>query len=276
MGNIVRFELSRALDGVRFRISVAVGLVISILHFSTNVLPLVKWLDAWQGDPFLTPHSAYGHWIGMDSSTVWPVLLFMVLPLLATLPAADSYWWDRDSGYFYQIRLRCEIWQYKAAKAAATFVSALLVTIIPLAADFMLTSATLPCVAPEPASMLYSLSDRSMYGTWFYQYPMLYTLAYILFDSIFIAMWTTLALSLSRWQNQQFQVILTPFLIYLIVYFIGVWSGASSVSPIAFLLPFQPVTNLSPGIPCVFLIGLLVLLVAFYFTPWRSNDEIST
>ena len=113
MGNIVRFELSRALDGVRFRISVAVGLVISILHFSTNVLPLVKWLDAWQGDPFLTPHSAYGHWIGMDSSTVWPVLLFMVLPLLATLPAADSYWWDRDSGYFYQIRLRCEIWQYK-------------------------------------------------------------------------------------------------------------------------------------------------------------------
>ena len=163
MGNLFRFELSRALDSFRFRISIATGLAIAVSHFVTSVLPLIKWLDAWQGDPFLTPHSAYGHWIGMDSSTVWPVLLFMVLPLLAALPAAESYWYDRNSGYLNHIRLRCKLQQYKITKAAV-FVSAFFVTAIPLAADFLLTSAVLPCAAPEPATMQYSLSDKSMFG----------------------------------------------------------------------------------------------------------------
>lgn len=275
MGDLFRFELSRALDSIRFRLSIATGLAIAVFHFVTSVLPLVKWLDAWQGNPFLTPHSAYGHWIGMDSSTVWPVLLFMVLPLLAALPAVESYWYDRNSGYLNHIRLRCKLRQYKITKAAAVFVSAFLVTATPLAADFLLTSAVLPCVAPEPATMLYSLSDKNMFGAWFYQHPMLYTAAYILFDSVFIAVWTTLALSVSRWLNQRFLVTLIPFLMYLIAYFIGVWSEASALlSPIAFLLPFQPVAGLSPGIPCAILAGLLALLIVFYFTPWRSNDEI--
>ena len=89
MGNLFRFELTRALGGVRFRISLIVGAAISVLHCLTDVLPLVKWLDEWKGDPFAAPHSAYRHWIGMDLSTVWPVLLFMVLPLLAALPAGN-------------------------------------------------------------------------------------------------------------------------------------------------------------------------------------------
>lgn len=274
MGRVFHFELSRALGGTRFRIAIAVGLAISVLHFLTDVLPLVKWLGEWKGDPFSTPHSAYQHWIGMDLSTVWPVLLFMVLPLLAALPAAENYWYDRNSGYLNHIRLCCEIWQYKTAKVIAVFVSAFLVTVIPLMVDFLLTSAALPCIRPEPASKLYSITDRSMFGTWFYQHPALYIFGYALFDGIFIAIWTTQALTFSRWLNQRFQVILAPFLIYLIAYFIGIWSGTSSVTPMALLLPFQPIANISSGIPCAILACLLLLLFIFYFTPWRSSDEM--
>ncbi len=274
MGGVFRFELSRALGGIRFRISIAVGIAILVLHFLTDVLPLVKRLGDWKGDAFATPHSTYQHWIGMDLSTVWPVLLFMVLPLLAALPAAENYWYDRNSGYLNHIRLRCEIWQYKTAKATAVFVSAFLVTVIPLTADFLLTSTALPCIDPEPANGLYPISDRSMFGAWFYQYPTLYILGYTIFDGVFIAIWTTLALTFSRWLNQRFQVILAPFLIYLIAYFVGLWAGTPGISPMAFLLPFQPIANISPGIPCVIIIGLLLLLVVFYFTPWRSNDEM--
>ncbi len=274
MSKIFRFELSRALGSIRFRISVVVGIAVSVMHFLTDVLPLVKWLGEWEGDPFLTPHSAYRHWIGMDSSTIWPVLFFMVLPLLAAFPAADSYWWDRDSGYLNQIRLRCEIWQDKMAKAVAVFVSAFLVTVIPLMADFMLASTALPCIAPEPASGMYSITDRSMFGAWFYQRPMCYILGYIIFDGVFIAAWTTLSLTFSRWLNQRFQVILAPFLVYLIFYFMGIWSETSNIAPMAILLPFQPIANISFGVPCAILVGLLFLLFICYFSPWRLNDEM--
>lgn len=274
MGSLFRFELTRALGGVRFRISLIVGAVISVLHGLTDVLPLVKWLDEWKGDPFSAPHSAYRHWIGMDLSTVWPVLLFMVLPLLAALPAAENHWRDKNSGYWNQIRLRCEIWQDKLAKAGAVFVSAFLVTVFPLMMDFLLTSAVLPCIAPEPASGMYAITDRSMFGAWFYQVPAFYIGGYILFDGIFIAAWTTLALTLSRWLNQGFQVLMAPFLLYLMIYFIGIWSDTSSIAPMAFLLPFQPVANIPPGMPYEILAGLLVLLLVCYFSPWRSSDEL--
>lgn len=274
MSKVFRFELSRAMGGIRFRIAVVVGIAASIMHFLTDVLPLVKWLDEWKGDSFAAPHSAYRHWIGMDLSTVWPVLLFMVLPLLAALPAAEHDWYDRNSGYLNQIRLRCEIWQDKMAKTAAVFASAFVVTVIPLTVDFLLTSAVLPCIAPEPASGLYSITDRSMFGALFYQFPMLYVVGYTIFDGVFIAVWTTLSLTFSRWLNQRFQVILAPFLIYLIFYFLGIWSETSNIAPMAILLPFQPIANISFGIPCAILGGLLLLLFVCYFSPWRLSDEV--
>ncbi len=273
MRNVIYFELSRTLGSIRFRAAAATGTIIAILHFLMDVLPITKRLDIWKGDPFLTPHSAYGHWIGMDSSTIWPVLLFMVLPLLAAVPAADSYWFDHDSGYLSQIRLRCKARHYKIAKVVSVFASASLVTAIPLATDFLLTSAVLPCVIPEAASNLYSITDQSIFGSLFYQHPMMYILGYIVFDSLFIGVWTTLSLSLSRWLTQRFQVLLAPFLIYMLIYFFSVWSGLPGASPMAYLLPFQPVKGLSPVVPCWMLIGVLTVLILTCFIEWSQNNE---
>lgn len=273
MHNIICFELSRALNSIRFRAAAVLGIIIAVLHFLVNVMPITKWLDIWKGDPFLTPHSAYGHWIGMDSSTIWPVLLFMVLPLLAAVPTADSYWFDNDSGYLSQIRLRCKLQHYKIAKSLSVLASAFLVTAIPLVTDFLLTSAVLPCITPEAASNLYSITDRSIFGSWFYHHPMMYILGCIIFDSLFMSVWTTLSLSVSRWLKQRFHILLAPFLIYMLIYFFSVWSGLLGVSPMAYLLPFQPVGGLSPFIPCLMLIGVLMILVLTYFIEWSQKNE---
>lgn len=76
MKSILCFELKRCFGSKRLYLSLLTGIVISLLHIIFGVLPLTQWLSSWQGDFFLTPHSAYGHWIGMDSSTVWPTLLY--------------------------------------------------------------------------------------------------------------------------------------------------------------------------------------------------------
>ncbi len=274
MGKVFRFELSRALGGIRFRLCAASGLLIALLHCITSVLPLTKWLDTWREKPFLTPHSAYTHWIGLDLATVLPVLLFTVLPLFAALPAADSGWWDRDSGYINHIRLRCTDRQYSVSKAAAVFVSAFLAAFIPLMADFLFTSAVLPCVLPEPASGSVPLTDKDLFGAVFYHHPVLYILGYTLFDGVFLAMWTTLALSLSRWMRQRFQVLLTPFILYLLAYFADIWSGSAFPSPMALLLPFQPVDGVRLWMPCVFLAGLAALLAVCWFAPGGRDDAI--
>jgi hypothetical protein len=64
MKSILCFELKRCFGSKRLYLSLLTGIVISLLHIIFGVLPLTQWLSSWQGDFFLTPHSAYGHWIG--------------------------------------------------------------------------------------------------------------------------------------------------------------------------------------------------------------------
>ena len=106
MKSILCFELKRCFGSKRLYLSLLTGIVISLLHIIFGVLPLTQWLSSWQGDFFLTPHSAYGHWIGMDSSTVWPTLLYMLLPFLCAFPFSDTVSWDFNTGYVMQIFVR--------------------------------------------------------------------------------------------------------------------------------------------------------------------------
>ena len=116
MKSILCFELKRCFGSKRLYLSLLTGIVISLLHIIFGVLPLTQWLSSWQGDFFLTPHSAYGHWIGMDSSTVWPTLLYMLLPFLCAFPFSDTVSWDFSTGYVMQIFVRRKKSAYLFAK----------------------------------------------------------------------------------------------------------------------------------------------------------------
>ena len=122
MKSILCFELKRCFGSKRLYLSLLTGIVISLLHIIFGVLPLTQWLSSWQGDFFLTPHSAYGHWIGMDSSTVWPTLLYMLLPFLCAFPFSDTVSWDFSTGYVMQIFVRRKKSAYLFAKALTIFI----------------------------------------------------------------------------------------------------------------------------------------------------------
>lgn len=123
MKSILCFELKRCFGSKRLYLSLLTGIVISLLHIIFGVLPLTQWLSSWQGDFFLTPHSAYGHWIGMDSSTVWPTLLYMLLPFLCAFPFSDTVSWDFNTGYVMQIFVRRKKSTYLFAKALTIFIA---------------------------------------------------------------------------------------------------------------------------------------------------------
>ena len=128
MKSILCFELKRCFGSKRLYLSLLTGIVISLLHIIFGVLPLTQWLSSWQGDFFLTPHSAYGHWIGMDSSTVWPTLLYMLLPFLCAFPFSDTVSWDFNTGYVMQIFVCRKKSTYLFAKALTIFIASAFLT----------------------------------------------------------------------------------------------------------------------------------------------------
>ena len=157
MKSILCFELKRCFGSKRLYLSLLTGIVISLLHIIFGVLPLTQWLSSWQGDFFLTPHSAYGHWIGMDSSTVWPTLLYMLLPFLCAFPFSDTVSWDFNTGYVMQIFVRRKKSTYLFAKALTIFIASAFLTATILFFDFAGTALYLPLVRPEALTNLYGI-----------------------------------------------------------------------------------------------------------------------
>ena len=179
MKSILCFELKRCFGSKRLYLSLLTGIVISLLHIIFGVLPLTQWLSSWQGDFFLTPHSAYGHWIGMDSSTVWPTLLYMLLPFLCAFPFSDTVSWDFNTGYVMQIFVRRKKSTYLFAKALTIFIASAFLTATILFFDFAGTALYLPLVRPEALTNLYGISNRSLMAHLFYHKPLQYTVIYI-------------------------------------------------------------------------------------------------
>lgn len=172
MKSILCFELKRCFGSKRLYLSLLTGIVISLLHIIFGVLPLTQWLSSWQGDFFLTPHSAYGHWIGMDSSTVWPTLLYMLLPFLCAFPFSDTVSWDFNTGYVMQIFVRRKKSTYLFAKALTIFIASAFLTATILFFDFAGTALYLPLVRPEALTNLYGISNRSLMAHLFYHKPL--------------------------------------------------------------------------------------------------------
>lgn len=273
-GGLFRYELRRGFGGVGFRLGLLGGMAVVLGHLFGSLLPLTRYQDAWQKNVFLTPHSAWLHWIGLDSATPWPTLLTLLLPLLAALPAAASASWDRETSYLCQLRLRCTARQYRLARLAGVFCTAFAVTVLPLLTDLALSTALLPVIRPEPAGGLCPIRDADLLGGWFYRCPLGYILGYTLFDGLFVAAWVCLALPAGRLLRGRGQAALAPFALFLLVWFAGLWSGWMGQTPMSILLPFQPLTGLRAGAALGWPGGVLLLTAAGWLAGGRRCDAL--
>ena len=167
---MIRMEMKRAFHNRNFYIALIIGCGIAIGQYIQNVLPMIKYLpmDVEKG---VYPHSVFNKWIGGEYHTLWPMLFYFILPVLAALPHGDSYYQDIQSGYFKNICTRTKKSSYLKAKAWAAFSSAFAVIIIPLFLNLLLASMTLPALPPEVSTGFFYVMDKNMGAELFLEHP---------------------------------------------------------------------------------------------------------
>lgn len=274
MKELLCFELKRCFHGKKLVLALMAGGLISVCHIIFSVLPLVQWLDSWQGDFFLTPHSVYGHWIGMDVSTIWPTLLYLLFPLFAALPCADSAFWDFHSGYCMQIISRGKKRHALFAKWITVFISGAFVVLVTLWFDFLLCALFLPMVHPEALTNLYGITDHSIFAEWFYTVPLLYISLYILLDAVLLGAWGCLVLVSSVLLSNRLPCAIAPFLLYLLTYFVFSWLGCDRFALFAIALPFQPAQDVSFFTLALYILIVPTLSFLLYFKKRESSDVL--
>lgn len=268
-----KIEMKRAFCGKGFLFSLLVGFGICIGQFiycscgSLNTLALGPQRGG-------LPHSVFNRWIGGEMISFFPALFFALLPILAVLPHADTFYRDCDGGLVKGLYTRTKRKNYLISKYAAIFLSAGSAVAVPLLANLLLTMTVMPSIIPIRPTLEFVNSDPQGFLTeLFYNNPYGYAVAYIALDFLIAGVLASVSLPVSFFSNNRFVPLIFPFALYLFAGTICTMTGFGGFSMMSFANPAQP--NIGTRGSYVVL-ELLVLAIpsAFIFFYKGSRDDV--
>ena len=197
--------------------------------------------------------------------------LFLILPIIAVLPHADTFFTDAGSGFIQNICIRTNRRHYYIAKYTATFLSGGTVTTIPFLLNFLLSCLVLPAMHPEASAFTSSIGEASTFPHLFFNLPLLYVGVYFLIIFVFCGLLATISLISSYFAGYRFLVVLTPFLLYLTACAIFQLIGLADWQPINLLDPSYPGNTLvAIFVECI----LLILFTQYGFIVKGAREDI--
>lgn len=263
----IKMEWNRAVHGWGFRLSLLFGIAIAAIHFAVMIWPVRNMI--WPPKASY-PTGVFERWMGADGASVYGTLYYFIMPILAAIPYAGSYKEDLKSGYLKNIVLRAGRKNYLAAKFLVCFLTAGIVSVLPLIINFLLTATVLPALLPQASTFYYPLFGFSMWADLFYAHPYFYLLAYACLNFVFWGMLATLSLSAAHMCENLFVTVLVPFIVCISLLAVNMICNIKTLSPVYFLNPGQP----APAVAKIVLAEMAVMLAAggAYFYVGNKKD----
>lgn len=208
MKNILKFEIKRAVQSKGFLISLLLSHILVIFDMLFYVKNNMRE-ESYQ--------IAIAAWLGTDFQFAYNPLFFVLLPIIAALPFAGSYYTDLQSGYIKNICIRVSRKDYYRAKYCATFLFGAISVMLPLLVSLMLSMAVYPMRRPEKLSFAAApIIDASLFGGIFHQYPALYCILFTLLDGLLAGMVAMFSVCIAEHVESYFSAITTPFTVYVL------------------------------------------------------------
>jgi len=207
MKQMLKIELERAFRGSGFWLSLMIGMLISIIQYIQKVIPAVSDILLPMKDKLGIPVCVHQTWIAMGDG--WYYTLFVrLIPLLAVIPYAVTYYTDNKKGIVYNYYSRTNKINYLLAKWMAVFITGGMVAIIPLMVNLMATSAVLPSFIALDDTI--SCNANGMWSYILYSHPYIYYMLSFILQFICAGLIATVSLLISQYVNNAFIVLLFP------------------------------------------------------------------
>lgn len=261
---MVRIELHRALHGAGMKFVLAVGFALALEHFIFRVIPQMRQMfTGYHPDlGFTSIRSFQSVWMGKicAENNIYKV----IVPLLAVMPYAGSFYMDRKRGIVKNICTRGEKKEYMAAKSTAVFISAGIAAVFPFIVSMILTSAVMPVF-----NYVWTISplNEGLFAKLSLHYPILNYFCMMAIMFVFAGLIAGLTLSLSLYADNLFVVLSFPFLLYQISDRLMLYIGNSVGSAFVARLQLYHVFSIDQSAPTgtgQLAILFIVLLAAGY------------
>ena len=121
MKQMLKIELERAFKGTGFKISILIGMVISVLQFVKCVVPAaMNPLYVLKGRTIEIPSNINNIWMAMNPN-VYYELYIRLLPIIVVIPYAITYYTDNKKGIVKNYYSRTKKINYIIAKYTSSF-----------------------------------------------------------------------------------------------------------------------------------------------------------
>lgn len=253
MNALLKMECKRLFRSKAMLATVVIEMAIVLLHIKKEVLPFAFVNDS---SKMIYPLSVFEKWIGGENSSVYPMLYFMLMPLLMAIPYGGTMQQDIQSGYIKNIFMRVHKRKYFCVKWIVSFLSGC-IAVVPLILNFAIIALILPSVVPQASFGAYTINATSLFGEMFYQHPYLYLLFWIVMDIVFCGLLATISFTITVLSEHVYVAVLAPFLVCMTMYGLTLVTNYDAIAPIYFLSPAQP----SPANLYIIIVEMLVLAV---------------
>ncbi len=253
-------------------ISLIVGAYLSLSQYIKETYSVRKYLDIYlkEWPSMLVPHTVFTKWIGAEAYSLQYFAFFLLIPLLATMPAGARISAEKKSGYGRLVLIRANKRTYFGSKLLVSFILGGMVTVIPLLLNLYLTAMTLPSIIPNNAAGSFAINNKSFLVALFYSRPYLYIFIFLIFIFVFSGLTAMAACSLGIWGINSFLNTVYPFLTGVTLYAVLGELHMYSWIPFFFLNPAQ-LEPLSIG-PIAVEMSIMVLIAAYPFFKGKKID----
>lgn len=158
---------------------------------------------------------SFTNWLGSHNMFIQQNIFYLILPLLATIPFAGSFYSDIHGGYAKNVCVRTKKSNYLISKYIAVFVSGGSAAAIPLLFSFLLCAAFLPSMTPEVSYQYTNIFSSDKWSWLLFTQPILYVLVYCGATFLFAGLTACMALGITYFSSKSFLPLLFPFFVYI-------------------------------------------------------------
>lgn len=192
------------------------------------------------------PDSVFNHFIGLDYWHKQPQTLYMLFPILASIPYSASFCIDKKSGYLKNLLTKEKRCIYYTSKFISVFFSGFITIFSILTFSLLITMMFYPLLPPEAITAAFPAAlGNSMFKELFIDHPMIYTIVYIIIDSTFFGGIALISMLFGMKTNYSFVSLVSGTIIYYSFSFITTTIKLYTHNPAVYLVPYQPYSDIS-------------------------------
>lgn len=183
--------------------------IIMILSIALAIAPELFYGIKFHNADINTVPAAYSFYLGSDYTGIINRIYYVLMPLLAVIPFADSYFTDCENNTIYAVLSRCGKSQYYFGKLICVFVSGIIITAVPLLINFVINLFIFPLNSTveflngfgQIQNQLYTAYPEDYFPIFFYRLfctnQYLYELAYLPIAAVFGGLLAAIAFQIS-------------------------------------------------------------------------------